>query len=96
MDGLQLLADGHAIRAGLIRAELDALLEAGDADLEKLVEIIGRDAEELQALEQRYLFVEGLGQYALVEFEQRKLAIDIVFWRTEIRLIHGIALDFVL
>jgi hypothetical protein len=35
-------------------AELDLLLEAGDADLEELVEVARDDAEEAQALEQRH------------------------------------------
>jgi hypothetical protein len=34
-------------------AEFLALLEPGDADLEELVEVAARDAEELDALEQR-------------------------------------------
>jgi hypothetical protein len=35
-------------------AELDLLLDAGDADLEELVEVARDDAEEAQALEQRH------------------------------------------
>ena len=94
MDGLQLLGDGQAVGARLIRAELDALLEAGDADLEELVEIVRRDAQELEALEQRHLFVERLREYALVEFEQRQLAIDVVLGGAEVGLVHGAAIWF--
>ena len=91
MDRLQLLGDGQPVGAGLIRAEFEALLEAGDADLEELVEIVRRDAQELEPLEQRHLLVECLREYALVEFEQRQFAIDVVLGGAEIGLVHGAA-----
>ncbi len=37
---------------GFFEALLDALEQAGDADLEELVEVAGRDCEELDALQQ--------------------------------------------
>ena len=89
MNRLQLLGDGEPVGAGLIRAELDALLEAGDADFEELVEVVRRDAQELQPLEQRYFLIQCLREYPLVEFEQRKLAIDVVLGGTEIGQVHG-------
>jgi hypothetical protein len=83
--------DGQAIRAGLIGTELYALLEAGDADLEKLVQIVRRDAQEFESLEQRYLRVERLREDPPVEFEQRQFAIDVVLGGAEIGLVHGAA-----
>ena len=96
MNGLQLLGDGQAVRAGLVRAELDALLEAGDADLEELVEVVRRDAQELEPLEQRDFLVERLCEHALVEFEQRQFAIDVVLGGAEIGLVHGARSGFAL
>ena len=90
---LQLLGDGEPVGAGLVRPELDALLESGDADFEELVEVVRRDAQELQPLEQRYSFVQRLCEYPLIECEQRKLAIDVVFCGTEIGQVHGRALS---
>ena len=78
MNCLQLRGDGQAIGAGLIRAEFEPLLEAGHANLEKLIEIVGRDAQESEPLEQRHFLVERLREHAPVEFEQRQLAIDVV------------------
>ena len=57
------------------------LLQAGDADLEELVEVAGGDAQEAQPLEQRQRLVERLREHALVELEQRQLAIDVVLRR---------------
>src|SRR4051794_30451038 len=74
---LQLLGDAQAIRAALVRTELESLLQPGNANFEELVEIAGRDAEELESFEKRDSFVECLRQHADVEFEQRKLAIDV-------------------
>ena len=94
VDRLQLFGDGQAVGARLIRAEFEALLEAGDADLEEFVEIVRGDAQELEPLEQRDLLVERLREHALVEFEQRQLAIDVVLGGAEIGLVHGAAIWF--
>ena len=88
MNRLQLLGDGEPVRTGLVRSEFDALLEPRDADFEELIEVVGRDAEELQALEQRNPFVQCLCQYPLVEGEQGQFAVDVVFRGAEIRQVH--------
>jgi hypothetical protein len=69
VDGRQLLLGGHAVRTALGRAHLDQLLDAGDANLEELVEIARRDAQELQALEQRHALIERLREHAGVELQ---------------------------
>ena len=61
----------QAVGAWLIRTEFESLLQAGDADLEEFVQIVRRNAQELEALEERDSSVEGLCEHALVEFEQR-------------------------
>src|SRR6185295_10571729 len=86
---VELFRNREAVRAGLIRAELEALLQTRDADLEELVEIARRNAQEFEPFEQRHLLVERLREYALVECEQRELAIDVVLGRAEIGLVHG-------
>jgi hypothetical protein len=91
VDGIQLFGDREAVRTRLVRSQLDALLQPSDADLEELVEVVRGDAQELEALEQRHLLVERLGEYALVEFEQRQLAIDVVIRGAEVGLVHGCA-----
>ena len=50
----ELRVDVHAVGPGCRRAELALLLQARDADLEELVEVGARDAQEAQALEQRH------------------------------------------
>ena len=67
-----------------VGAELLQLLQARDADLEELVEVARGDAEELQPLEQRHGLVERLREHALVELEQRQLAVDVVIGRLEV------------
>ena len=51
-----------SVRPALHRAGLQQLLEAGDADLEELVEVRARDAQEFHPLEQRNAVVLGLLQ----------------------------------
>ena len=50
--------------------------EARDADHEELVEVVGRDRQEAQLLEQRMVAVLGLLEDAAVELEPGQLAVD--------------------
>jgi hypothetical protein len=63
--------------APLVRAGLDEFLEARDSDFEELVEIRAGDAQKFDALEQRNSPVLGLFQNALIELQERQLAVDI-------------------
>jgi hypothetical protein len=65
------------------------MLEPCYPDLEELIEIAARDAQELESLEQRYGFIEGESEHTLVELQERELAIDVVVRRFEIRYVHG-------
>ena len=67
------------VHAALDHAAFDLLLQAGDAHLEKLVEIGTDDAEELQPFQQGIGRVERLVQDALIEFQPAQLAIDEMF-----------------
>ena len=91
VDGVELLGDREPVRARLVGTEFDSLLQAGDADLEELVQVVRRDAQEAQPLEQRHVLVERLREHALVELEQRQLAVDVVIGGTEVGLVHGSA-----
>jgi hypothetical protein len=75
------LVRGEAVVAGGDGAELDLLLEAGDADLEEFVEVAGDDAEEAQALEQRHAGVGRLAEDAAVEGEQGQFPVEEVLGR---------------
>ena len=66
-------------------AAVDLLLDAGHADLEKLVEVRGEDGEELDPLQQRLGGVLRLLQHAPVELEPAQLAIDEILWVRKIR-----------
>jgi len=59
----------HAVGAEHRRAEFDQLLQAGDADFVKLVQIRAGNAEKLQPFEQGHPFVFGLLQHPLIELE---------------------------
>ena len=52
-------------------------LQPGDADHEEFVEIVARDRQEAQPLEQRMRGVARLLEHALVERQPRKLAVEI-------------------
>ena len=85
----QLLGHAHAVGPAAERAQLLALLQAGDANLEELVEVGAGDAEEADALEQRQRLVVNLREHALVEVEKRQLPIDVVLGSLEIHVEHG-------
>ena len=75
--GRELLLGGPPVgRAGDL-AGLDLLAQAGDADLEELVEVAGEDGQELHPLEQRIALVARLVQDAGVELEPRQLAVEV-------------------
>ena len=57
-------------------AGVDLLLQAGDADLEELVEVRAADRQEAQALEQRRRRVARLLEHAHIELQERQLAIE--------------------
>jgi hypothetical protein len=54
----------------------DLLLEARDADLEELVQVVAHDAQEAQPLEERDVRILRQCEHAAVEREQRQLAVD--------------------
>ena len=87
-DCLELLLCRHAVRLRLIGAGLDELLEAGDTNLEELIEIRARNAQEFDAFEQRDSAVLGLFQYALVELQEGQLAIDVELRGLQIGVVH--------
>ena len=77
-DAFELLLDRHAVGAGAVGdAGLHFLLQAADADHEEFVEVGLEDGEELQAFQQRHVWVLGLLQDAAVEFQPTQLAVEI-------------------
>ena len=80
-DALEQVGGGDAVLARLAAADADLLLDAGDADLEELVEVARHDAQETQALEQRHGGVGGLGEHAALELQQGQFAVEEVFGR---------------
>ena len=92
-DRLGEIGRAEIVRAGLHRAGVELFLDAGDADLEKLVEIQGGDAEEPKAFEQRRAGVLGEIEHAAIEFDQAELPVDVELRLLEIDLdglIHGV------
>src|SRR5260370_22442931 len=75
-DGLQLLQRRHAVRRRHRDGRQHLLLEAGDADLEEVVQVLAEDGEEPHPLEQGRIGVLGHGQDALVEVQPGQLPIQ--------------------
>ena len=75
--GGDLLGRRAAVDGALLQPGDDLLLQAADALHEELVEVRGRDGEELDALEQRRALVLGLVQHAVVEREPRELPVEV-------------------
>ena len=77
MNRTQLLTGGHAVGRGLGEGRVDLLLQAGDADLEELVDVLAQDRQEAHPLEQRQRLVLGHGEHAFVEVELRQLPVQV-------------------
>ncbi|MNR01581.1 hypothetical protein D3C85_1173890 [compost metagenome] len=76
-DARHRLVRQQAVGAGLFAGEGDLLLQAGDADLEELVEVAGEDQQELQALEQGIGLIQRLLQHADVELQLGQFTVDV-------------------
>jgi hypothetical protein len=70
-DGGQGVLQRHAVRSRLGIAVFNPLQDAGDANLDELVQIAGRDGQKLHPLEERIGLVLGLLQHAAIEAEPR-------------------------
>ncbi len=75
-DREQLLGRRATVGGGAGEPRRDLVLEAGDADLEELVEVLAEDGAELGPLEQRHRRVGRERQDPLVEVEPRELAVE--------------------
>jgi hypothetical protein len=69
-------AGRHAVRADQARGLALLLFQAGDADLEELVEVGTDDAHVAQPLEDGHGRMLGHGQYPFVEFQQRQFTVE--------------------
>ncbi len=75
--GRELLLGRAAVGRTGDAAGLDLLAQAGDADLEELVEVAREDRQELDPLEQRIALVARLVQDPGVELEPGQLAVEV-------------------
>ncbi len=89
LDGVEGIGGRHPIRADIAGFAFDLLLDAGDANLEKLIEIRADDGEELDPLEQRLRGILRFLEDAAVELEPAQLAIDEIFRRGEMTVRAG-------
>ena len=91
MIAVELLADRQPVGRPLLDPERLVRLEAGDADHEEFVEVVGRDRQEAHALEQRVLGVARLLEHAAVEGQPAQLAVEVA--RLRLRRFGGRASD---
>jgi hypothetical protein len=87
LDGVKELGGTQAIGPHVARFAFDLLLDPGDANLEKFVEISAEDGEELHPLDQRLRRVLRFLENAPIEFEPTQLAIDEIFRRGKARML---------
>ncbi len=92
VDAVQLLRNRQRIRGLLGLAQFLQMLEAGDADLEELIQIAGGDAQELQPLEQRLGVIEGQRQHPVIELQEGELTVDVAARRLEVGDVHVITI----
>jgi hypothetical protein len=89
VDGRELLFQRQPVGGELAAAEFLQLLEARDPDLEELIQIAQEMHRNFSRSSKRHRLVERLVQYALVELQERQLAVDVVLRRLEVWRIHG-------
>ena len=78
-----------AIGTGLVVAVLNLLHHGSHTHFKELVQIAGRDGEELQSLEQRIAFVLSLFEHTPVEREPGGVAVQEVVWIIKRDASHG-------
>ena len=86
--GGELFGRAQPILTGRHHAGLKLLAQAGDADHEELVEIVRRDREEAQLLEQRMVAVGGLLHHPPVELQPGQLPVHEALRRLPQRLVE--------
>src|SRR5215210_2125936 len=89
VDAVQLLLGGHPIRHGIRQLGGDLMLEPGDPDHKKLVEVGLRDGDEPHPLQQGMPLVLRLRQHALVKAEPAELAVYVQRRVREVYLFLG-------
>ncbi len=79
-DGLELLVRCHPVGRGMIDACRLLFPDAGDPDLEELIQVGGDDRDVLDAFEQREIRVAGEAEHPLLEVEQCQVSVDVQIW----------------
>ena len=88
VDGLQLFLGGEAVVAAGGDTGFQLGLEGGHPHHEEFVKVVAENGAELRLLQQRRLFVQRLGQDAMVEINPAQFAVDVQL-RSNDRLRHG-------
>ena len=85
----ELLGRGQPVDRRLLDAEQLVRLQPGDPDHEEFVEIVGRDRQEAQPLEQRMGGVARFLEHPAVERQPAQLAVEIALPRRQRRCLGG-------
>ena len=86
IDGLQLLLRVHpGFIVNMLFIQDGQVIQAAAADHVKLIEVAGKDRDELQPLQQRHIAVSRFLQHAFVEFQPGQLAVLRIF----VAVCHG-------
>jgi len=80
LDSLEDFGRREAIGADIRGATIDLLFDAGDADLEELVEVRGEDREEFDPFEQRLGAVLCFLEDPAIELQPAQFPVDEIFW----------------
>src|SRR3954471_21402426 len=80
VDENELLRRGQAIRAALGDALAHLRLDAGHADHEELIKVIGRNRQETHPLQRRVARIDGFLKHPAIEVQPGQFAVDETFW----------------
>ncbi|MNN03194.1 hypothetical protein D3C81_1158740 [compost metagenome] len=76
-DPCQCLVRLQAVSAGLLTGKGDLLLQARHTNFEELIQVAGKDQQELQPLQQRIVLIQRLFQHADIELQLGQLAVNV-------------------
>jgi len=79
LDGVERFGGAQSVGAHVARFAFDLLFDAGDANLEKFVQVRAENRQEFDALNERLRRVLCFLEHAPVEFEPAQLAINEIF-----------------
>ena len=90
-DFIEQLLRRRFVRPGRARADLESLLQRGNANFEEFIKIRAGDAKESQAIEYGNSFITRLFKYTPIELQKAEFPVDVFVCRWLYRRVHDLS-----